>query len=1069
MTNTIRTKITRQDLKIYPSERLTQTDDGGGMPLGKPLTGALNELFKPIGSVARLNGAFYAVLEYMGVLRPDNEPLIAPFACITRPPNDPTVSYLLFKATRFGESRAEILKRIEAYNVPTVESRMTLMSNQSAGAKVIQAYQTNGEPLPMVGDIYCLSQTKAGYPSATQFIQVSRVDSENRKFNDGQKDIYKTVVKLEITNPLKADFIGATYPKDGYADVPCKILETGVADAGQYYGVKLLAVAIEKAVQKIQVTAIMEKLVPVNQVENALVDVNISTTPIALDVAYGEILDNGVKQSSILTANVPVQSYIEYVKPNIRSYTYTAQLLQPRKGSVTAKYLAQGMWYELKDDGNGKLVGASSAYGAGTIDYKTGSMTLSCGELPDVNSAIIVLYAKDVYQKPTATIKAYLPIQLGKRGNQITVSNNGKTGTVVGDTITGGITGEYDITNNVLKLDPTISRGDIVVSYIDGTVVTETPTPTIANNLVKFTTSQKPVAKGAYFTAVFGSGSTEVTKTIYEKDGVLYADDVNMGTANLATGEFSFNNSFDYTYHRPIYEQVKVGENKIYASDGKTYTTENIYGQNLVRTDKITETVSFKQFGTGVTYQVEGGSRQQQTFATPNMTVELGTTQAIVDNSLYFTLGSILYRDVSGKIMQGQNVVGTRTGSIATLTDFVMASPTLNGLLVKTGDDDIKQLVFTTPKIRPASLKLNIYGYLANSNLKNEIWLEQNPNALNMPSLVGSINSDIGLGHLTNLNAIKPKLNNDITYQAVALSYLPIDTNIVKIDTVRLPPDGRVPIFRRGDDILISNRKVDNLGSAFTGGQTINLSRGDLDRICINDADNQPVNAELWDYDLDKGSITFKTTIDLSAYKMPLSAVHTREERNALLQVDIDGTLSLKFPTKRAYAIEDTFVSSMLLHDDLQVRVSVPFTQRNWKNIWQDTPDGDQLLNKLKLTDYPMILTDDGAITDRWMIKFTSGSQFELYSEALGFVGKFDTLTNLAPINPATGKPYFTIDKRAFGTDTPWATQDVIRFNTWGTLMPVWVLCAVQPNPNPPTGTDGFEQYLFGDTTEIIA
>jgi len=27
----------------------------------------------------------------------------------------------------------------------------------------------------------------------------------------------------------------------------------------------------------------------------------------------------------------------------------------------------------------------------------------------------------------------------------------------------------------------------------------------------------------------------------------------------------------------------------------------------------------------------------------------------------------------------------------------------------------------------------------------------------------------------------------------------------------------------------------------------------------------------------------------------------------------------------------------------------------------------------------------------------------------------------------------------------------------------------VQPNPNPPTGADGFEQYLFGDTTEITA
>ena len=110
-----RTKVTRQDLIIVPSERLTQTDDGGGMPTGKPLTGALNELFSPIPSTARLNGGFYTVLEYMGLQRPDDEPLIGPFAAITRPPKDPTVSYLLFKAAKFGETRAEALKRIEAY------------------------------------------------------------------------------------------------------------------------------------------------------------------------------------------------------------------------------------------------------------------------------------------------------------------------------------------------------------------------------------------------------------------------------------------------------------------------------------------------------------------------------------------------------------------------------------------------------------------------------------------------------------------------------------------------------------------------------------------------------------------------------------------------------------------------------------------------------------------------------------------------------------------------------------------------------------------------------------------
>lgn len=77
----------------------------------------------------------------MGVLRADDEPLIGAFAAITKPPSDPTVSYLMFKATRFGESRAEILKRIEAYNIATIESNMTLMSTQAKDSRIVQVYQ----------------------------------------------------------------------------------------------------------------------------------------------------------------------------------------------------------------------------------------------------------------------------------------------------------------------------------------------------------------------------------------------------------------------------------------------------------------------------------------------------------------------------------------------------------------------------------------------------------------------------------------------------------------------------------------------------------------------------------------------------------------------------------------------------------------------------------------------------------------------------------------------------------------------------------------------------------------
>lgn len=273
MATALKTKVNQQDLKIYPSERLTQTDDGGGMPLGTPLTGALNELFQPISSIARVNGAFYAVLEYMGVLRADDEPLIGAFAAITKPPSDPTVSYLMFEATRFGESRAEILKRIEAYNIATIESNMTLMSTQAKDSRVVQVYISEDESLPFVGDVYCLRQDKAGYAQVEQYVQITRiVKSEVRTFTTGSKTFKKQVVQLEISAKLIADFVGVDYPVESYANAPCKVRETAVADAAQYYGVKPLAAAIAKDAMQCKVTSLMEKLVPTNQISTPLID-----------------------------------------------------------------------------------------------------------------------------------------------------------------------------------------------------------------------------------------------------------------------------------------------------------------------------------------------------------------------------------------------------------------------------------------------------------------------------------------------------------------------------------------------------------------------------------------------------------------------------------------------------------------------------------------------------------------------------------------------------------------------------------------------------------------------------
>lgn len=1041
MTNT---KINRSDLKIFPSERLTDNEDGGGMPTGTSIQGVANELFDPISSISRINGGFFTRKIFAGVQRADDEPLIGAFMAITKPPKDESVSYLLFPATKFGESRADILKRIEAYSVATIESRMTLLSTQSANSGIVQAYQRVGEPLPMIGDVYCLRQDKAGYPAVEQYIQATKVTSENRQFTTLNGTFWRTVVKMEISNKLNNDFIGVEYPVETYANAPCKIRETHVADAGRYYGVKPLAKAIEKDVQKIIVPSLMEKIVPVNQVETALVDMQEGQQTLTVDSGFGEIKN--------ITIQALIYSYKEDITLANRSYNYTADLINPKRGSVTAKFLAQGTWYELKDDSNGKLVGASQRHGSGSINYDTGSVVISCGELPDINSAIIVNYSKDIFVKPqNPSLNAYLAIQLSNGGTDITISSGGKTGTVVGNQITGEITGVFDPPSRTLKINPSIGKNEIVVRYNSGEQKSEVLT---ANNLRIATT---PITPKSVFLRIFFAD--RAYDSYYTDDGLgnLLDKQKTVGTINYNTGEISLNEtSINREEFENRTEQVKVGTRRVYHGDFNNFTVEPLY-TTVVR-EQNAKIIKRYELTSVVAYFTTLSQDKTERFDTPELTIDIESEtnyQDIVD--LSFSIGNQTYQEINKQIFSNALVVGSRTEKQIMLSQFNSVDKIIiKSFLVKTHDDTMQHLTFTTPRIRRKSLKLNIDNEYVEADLQGRI--QKNG------QYYGHVDAEVGLVMLHFSAPIK-----NISWQAVALSYLPVSSAVVKIDTVRLPQDGRVPIFRKGDTILISNTIEQNLGSAFTGNQTIQLNRNDLDRICLQDSNGKAVLADLWQYDLVNGSITFAQSLDLSGYQLPLIAKHTQEEKNLVTEVDIDGTLTLRFATKRAYPIENTYVSSVLICDkgNLQVNVSVPFTQRNWSNVWQDTPIGEQLLNKLNVKDYPIVLTDDGAITERWVIIWKSASQFELYGERLGFVLKTDTLQDLAPINPATKKPYFTIPKQAFGNDAPWAVQDVIRFNTEGTLMPVWILCAVQPTANPLNEEDGFTVCLFGDTTEI--
>ena len=558
---------------------------------------------------------------------------------------------------------------------------------------------------------------------------------------------------------------------------------------------------------------------------------------------------------------------------------------------------------------------------------------------------------------------------------------------------------------------------------------------------------------------------------------------------------------------KAIYRKQPMGE-EIVSTQGTTQTVKPLYRMVFAGYEYVEALASAPIDDSFVVSAKFRGQQSEDArskkAASGTLRIDLLPTYAerIVPGSVRFAIGQETYFDRRGELyyrLDSATGAASRVGSINYQTGLVTLEQAPAGVLtlqalagtVSANPVDAATWRIPSAPIRPSSLQITatpLTGGQLNVRADND-------GKLSGGAIEGKIDYETGVVRIRfgkwvvaagneskywyNADAVRDDgkiwqplqvYADSIRYNAVSYAYLPLDTTAIGIDAVRLPADGRVPIFRRGDMIVIGHRLSDDLGSAHSAGKTVQLSRGDLDSICLRDAKNQAIEAKWYDYDLQAGTITWATPLDLSAYTLPITAHHAREEENRIMVADIDGTLQLQFPTARDYPAEDTYISSALIGGDLEVRHSPPWSQKLFDNVWSDDPRGDAITAKLNLKDYPLVLTDDGATTDRWAIVWRDGTQFDLYSEALGFVGRFDATSDLAPINAATGKPYFTLKKGAFGVQngaSPWAAGNCVRLNTWGTHLGVWILRAVQPSAQKQTETDGFTICLRGNTAEI--
>lgn len=171
-----------------------------------------------------------------------------------------------------------------------------------------------------------------------------------------------------------------------------------------------------------------------------------------------------------------------------RSYNYVQTINPPpAPGTLQVSYYAQGAWYTLRDLGSGKLSGSDSAYGVGTVNYSTGTVSVTLGALPDVGSEIVYAWGgKANYFDRSALVPSSprVSFTLGHTGitpgSLLVAWNDGIARTATDNgagKITGGATGEINYSTGAVTLVPaTLPLGgqqyDVSYTWGDPTMAT---------------------------------------------------------------------------------------------------------------------------------------------------------------------------------------------------------------------------------------------------------------------------------------------------------------------------------------------------------------------------------------------------------------------------------------------------------------------------------------------------------------------------------------------------------------------------------------------------------------------
>lgn len=789
-----------------------------------------------------------------------------------------------------------------------------------------------------------------------------------------------------------------------------------------------------------------------------------------------------------------------------QSYTgFIIPLAQP--GTLAISYRAQGRWYVLQDDGSGQLRGSESGQGAGTYNPSTGGYLVTLGALPDVGSSIVLSWGVPTQETvwPAAEVPLYQDLELTlpeggsiyPGGLSITWQDGAstKTATAAADMqLTGDATGRVYVGDKRIRFLPNVLPPvgtQINVQVNTAPTTTETFEHPSRDGLGKL---QVQATQGGWVPgSVRVQWNTLTDVGVLEENYVASLKDPTQDARDDGAGNLLLNGEIigtvDYTLGKVHWmPDVHILIPKPKFVPGEIVSeTGGLNGVPLMQIRRMNysgleykpapSTYPNDETGWVKLSYYTAASPTQHTQAVPFAPVSdllPGIVTPIIAGSVLLRspVGTLASDRLGGLVQYYHNGAWATAGTIDLVTgriawsNWERTAPTITRVACTSTAGEALSSVFVfrtaAAPLRPSSLSLQLPApgggvQIVTSNAQGQLVGQ---------GVVGTVDYEFGLVRIAfgtmvpkaeienepwynpstedgagNAWRPNPQVMSTLRYAAVAYEVIPVDPEIIGVNPVRLPSDGRVPIFEVGDYAVVHTH--DALPpQAVTDNQTISLGVERLSRIVIWGADDKEI-LHGWARDLDAGTVQI---LSRDGWARPVRIAWSIEHMALIREAQIGGQITLNRPLTHHFpAGGKSYISSALMLGDRYARVSHLFDQEAWDGVsYLDFSSGKVATATYNDTAAPIEVDNTGAITQRWALQFLSPTTVRVVGESVGVVVASHPIGNdLAPINPNTGTPYFTMKKEGWGSG--WAAGNLVRLNTVGAGAGFCLVRAVQP------------------------